>query len=101
MPQELLPGTNIASSNSSSLPDESEQDPHRDQPLGGVPLLADGSNTPPYPKVIDDLLIEREVQSASRELLTYISSMRKQAEAKSLSERRSINVAKSAFERRS
>lgn len=100
MPQELLPGISIASSNSTSLSDELELEPHRDQPLDEASLLADGSNKPPYPNIIDDLLIEREIQLASRELLTYISTMRKQAQANSTSERRSTYGTKSARERR-
>lgn len=98
MPQELLPGISIASSNSTSLPDELEL--LRDQTLDES-LLADGSNKPPYPNIIDDLLIEREIQLASRELLTYISTMRKQVQANSRSERRSTYGTKSARERRS
>lgn len=100
MPQELLPGINIVNSSLPNLPDKLDSESYIEQPFCETSILAEGSNTPPYPEVIDDLLIEREVRSASQELLTYISTMRKQAETKYSSECRSTDGTKSARERR-
>lgn len=81
MPQERSPEHHTDFFSRSSLPNRLEREPRRDQPLGGVPIFAEGTSPPPYPQIVDDDdITEDHIGVAAQELLSYIGGMRQRAE---------------------